>query len=111
MCQFWCMEDTITIKEVLLLMESGRAFSLTVVTANTKKGTGGELVSFPSATCTGYNVKDGTKLTASVMKKATSEEKRPNHSEHFTRNILLPDMRVRKIHIDLITRFNGKKVL
>lgn len=105
------MEDTITIKEMLRFMESGRAFSLTVVTADTKKGTGGELLFFPSATCTQYSVSDGTRLTASVMKKAATDGKRPNHNAHFTRNILLPDMRVRKVHVDLITRFNGKKVL
>ena len=95
-------------RELLEWMDSGRHFSLTYVTADRKKGTGGDLVSIPRATKTGHRAKDGQKLTPAVIRQAA---KNPNHSEHFTRNIVLPNREVRKVHIDLITHFNGKKVL
>ncbi len=95
-------------------MGKGCPFSLTYVTANTKNGTGGKLVFVASAILSGYNVADGARVTASVMSKANltgKASKRPNHSQHFTRNILLKDSTLRKVHIDLVTEYNGKTVL
>lgn len=102
------MEATITIKEMLEFMDSARPFDITYVTADRRKGTGGQLVSVTRARKTGTMAKDGQKLTASVIKAAS---RLPNHSEHFTRNIVLKDRTVKKIHPDLVTRFNGRKVI
>ncbi len=111
---FVSMDNEITIKQLLGEMEAGRPFSLSFVTANKQKGTGGRIMSVTGALLSGYNLPSGTKLTGSVMNKATAHgraSKRPNHSNHFTRNILLPDLTLVTVHIDLITRFNGKKIL
>lgn len=107
-------DESITIKQMLEDMGKGRPFSLTYVTADTTKGTGGKLVKIASAILSGYNLADGTRVTASVMNKAGltgKSSKKPNHSAHFTRNILLKDSTLRKVHIDLVTEYNGKKVL
>ena len=108
------MEQAITIKQLLKEMGQGRPFSLSFVTANKQKGTGGKLISVTGALLSGYNLPSGTKLTASVMNKAIAQgrvSKQPNHSSHFTRNILLPDGRLLTVHIDLITRISGKNIL
>ncbi len=100
---------------MLELMDSGLPFDITYVTADVKKGTGGKLVSIRKCTKTGYKAKDGTKLTAATLRKLKGEsiiaDKNPNHFGNFTRNIVIPGQEVRTVHIDLITRFNGKKIL
>lgn len=108
------MDETIDIRGILDHMDSGRPFDMTYVTADVKKRTGGRLVTVRKAIKTGYKVKDGTQLTAAMLRKLKGDslpEKNPNHFENFTRNILLQGQEVRTVHIDLITRFNGKKVL
>ena len=105
--------EGISIKEILEWMDSGRPFSLTYVTADSRRGTGGSLVSYRRVQKTGYAVKDKTRLTPAVQKRYDQQidGKNPNHFEHFTRNIILPNREVRTVHIDLITHFNEKKVL
>jgi len=102
------MEGTITIKEMLEYMDSGRPFDLSYVTADRRRGTGGQLLSATRARKTGTAARDGQKLTASVVSAAA---RNPQHAEHFTRNIVLRDRTVKKIHPDLVTKFNGRVVL
>jgi hypothetical protein len=108
------MEQEITIKQLLEEMTAGRPFSLSFVTANKQKGTGGRIMSVTGALLSGYNLPSGTRMTAAVMNKEIDQVKAgrcPNHRDHFTRNLLLPDKTLITVHIDLITRFNGKKIL
>lgn len=101
-------QDNITIKELLAVMESGQAFRMTYVQADRRRGTGGKMVDVKDAVLSQHAVPSGKKLTQAAIQKAS---KSPNHSEHFTRNIVLLNRDVVKVHILLITSFNGKRVL
>lgn len=100
-------QGSISIQELLEHMESGLPFSLTYVKADRKRGTGGGIEHISRAHKVGSGLKDGQRVTASTQRKA---EKNPHHNQHFTRNIVLPSREVRTVHIDLITRFNGRRV-
>lgn len=100
-------KGTVSIQEILEHMDAGLPFSMIYVKADRKRGTGGQMVSVERAHKSGHNLKDGQRVTPSAIKKAA---KNPNHSQHFTRNIVLPDREVRTVHPDLIITFNGKEV-
>jgi len=103
------LDGVIDIQEILTYMETGQHFSIQYVAADRKRGKGGQLVYFPKAIKTQIEAKEGSKITSKVIR--LNQSRSPNHSDHFTRNIVLPNREIRKVHIDLIIRFNGKKVL
>ena len=73
-------------------------FSITFVTADLKKGTGGKKITFDQAIFVG-----------GISNK--NKSRNPNHFENYTRNIrhLMSD-RIITIHPLLVTKFNGMKV-
>lgn len=78
------------------------------VTADKKKGTGGQI----------KHVKNWVRCDLAAMpepvlrRNRLSAEKTPNHLEHKTKNIMNPATRdIRKVHIRLITEFNGRRVI
>lgn len=106
-CPFYPTGDFINwymfLKDVITHMEAGHEFSIEVITADRNKNTGGDILYFPKAKIfrkkkQGFDGKTG--LT-----------KRQNHFINSTRNLLLPNNQIRKIHIRLITRFNGETVV
>lgn len=103
------MEQTITRQDVLTAIDEGRVCDIMVCTCDRKRGTGGELVTFPNA------VKHISQQLSGVGKKQMDDIRKttnPNHHDHFTRNMYLMTTReIKKVHIRLITMFNGKRVI
>ena len=86
-------------------------FQVKFVTADRKNKTGGEIIDVPSAVkCVGFRkgkiVFDSRE--PSLSNKTNSRD--PHHWSNSTRNILLPNGRMLKIHIRLIIEFNNQKV-
>jgi len=87
-------------------------FQLKFVTADRQHGTGGEIIEIRDARkCSGKG-KNGEpifqKPRAIVEKEKVS--KNPNHWVNSTRNFLLSNGQIRKVHIRLIIEFNNQKV-
>ena len=100
------LESYITLPEVIKAIDGGQRFDITVVKADVKRGTGGALATYTG--CIKQRPKNGK--TAETKKQSTGT-KSPNHYENSTRNIyLLREREIKKIHLRLIVRFNGKKV-
>jgi hypothetical protein len=106
----------VTLKEVLETMDKvdkdGKAqpFDMKFVTANRKAGTGGEIIEIEHGRkCVG---KRSGKVVFDERKASTEpkKSKNPHHFDNSTRNILLPNGQIRKVHIRLIIEFNKKKV-
>ena len=103
--------SVITLTEVLKTMDNGAPFSITYVTADRKKRTGGQLMTHAQA----QKIAHLADLPANILKAnriSLANAKNPNHYTNSTRNIYIPRTReVRKLHIKLIVAFNGHTVL
>jgi hypothetical protein len=108
----------IRLKEVLSEMDrmdpQGKpvSFDIRFVTADRKRGTSGEIIEIKDARkC--IDIRDG-EVVYDQRKAASSGDaavsRPPNHWINGSRNLLLPNGGIRKIHIRLIIEFNGKKV-
>ena len=111
----------ILLSEALQIFHSGKVCSLTYVAADKKRGTGGKLIHIPQCVIYSQDLEEQLKEKIPNLKfpnpdpqysiisnKSTS----PNHYLNKTRNIYIPATRsIQKLHIKLITAFNGKKVL
>lgn len=106
------------LKDVLRSMQSGRPFSIKVCSYDEKRGSGGKQLHFEGATLIDQS-RIKTKERVNEIKKSgeyvapveTAILKNPNHRANGTRNIMLRNGEVRKIHIRLIEEFNGYKVV
>lgn len=77
-------------------------FSVAFVTADRKRGTGGEIIRYPEA------------ILARSRRKAKAAASAPSRARLFNRerNITAPGSgQIRKVHIDLIIEFNGEAVV
>lgn len=97
--------EMIRIAEMLTIMNTWEKrgervpFSITWVKCDEKQGTGGEKITLDQAVLVGNA-------------HSKSEKRNPNHFENYTRNIRAYEGdRIMKIHIPLVTRFNGKQVI
>jgi hypothetical protein len=99
------------LKAALDLFDSGKWLSVAFVTYDDKRGTAGEII----------RIKRCRKLTRTTKSSRStgkgkgflpSESPRdPNHDEHFTRNVLLPNGGIRRFHFRLLFVINGEKLL
>ena len=115
------LKETIFLKDVLTqistLDDKGRAplFSITFRTLNRNSKTGGRLVSYEKAKLAQKEDHgDQTTFEAlrTVPKPRTNIKRNPQHFRNKTRNlVVLPQKKTRKVHINLITEFNGKTVV
>jgi hypothetical protein len=113
---------TISIKEALAYMESGKIFSCKVVSYNRKSDKGGEIKHYPEALLlrqveeTQTNDRPMTTIERLQAKiEMPKLHKNPNHHIHFTRNIRdvqdgHPTGIIYKIHPPLLLEFNGLTV-
>ncbi len=87
-------------------------FQIKFVTANRLQGTGGEIIELKDACKCSGKTKQGEPIFAAKKNLPTNDlvSKDPRHWTHSTRNILLPNGQIRKVHIRLIIEFNNKKV-
>ena len=88
-------------------------FQIKFVTANRKLGKGGDIVELPVARkCIGK--RQGKVIFDKREKMIGSSHdkisKNPRHWVNSTRNLLLPNGQIRKVHIRLIIEFNNLKV-
>lgn len=93
-------------------MDAGHPFSIAFVTANKKKNTGGEWIEVDKAYKSGYLAPEDRKKMQQLQPASEMIKRAPNHYENSTRNIVIAaNSEVRKVHIRLIRKFNGKTVL
>lgn len=88
-------------------MESGEPFSVEFVTCDVKRKKGGELIAVDGAVLRRTTI-DRAKESQPVSNATTSRS--ANEYSNATRNLLLANGQTRKIHIRLITKFNGQTV-
>lgn len=119
------MSSYITERDMLEYMETGKPFSLTFVTYDRKRKTGGK----PQRYAEAILVQPKKEAAAAARRSLTPAEARaaehrernerradPNHRSWYTRNIrILQDGQattiVRKIHPPLVLEFNKKRVV
>lgn len=93
-------------------MDAGQPFSIAFITADRRKNTGGELIEVDKAYKSGYVDPHERRKMQQLQPASDMIRKSPNHYENSTRNIVITvNSQVRKVHIRLIRKFNGKTVL
>lgn len=102
--------EVIPLSNVLIAMDEKELIqSISFVTANKKRGTGGELVTLKNVVQTGYKK---TGKGSGKRKPMQPLDRNPEHWKNQTRNLLIAGSnQTRKCHIRLITEFNGARVI
>jgi hypothetical protein len=99
------VQETITLKQVLEVMDTGDAFSIAFVTDDIERKTGGEWIEVREVRKFEYLTKKEQAKLDKVQPKA-GIQKNPNHYENSTRNIIFTNGEIRTIAIRLIRRFD-----
>lgn len=105
------------LKQMSTLDEKGMAvpFAISFRTLNRNSKTGGRLISYSKAKLAmkeDYGDQTTFEALRRVPKPRTDIKRNPQHHKNKTRNlVVLPGNTTRKVHINLITEFNGKKVV
>jgi hypothetical protein len=107
------VEETIDLVDVIKEMEETTyPFSITFTTANPKQKTGGKNITINQALLSKPNQTTTQNAPTITEKELPHKKYAPNHFKNRTRNIrIIPGSEIRKVHIYLIRRFNGKKVI
>ena len=86
-------------------------FHVKFVTADRIRRTGGEIIEIPSGRkCVGNRNGKTVFDTRQRKDENPSISRPPNHWKNSTRNILLPNGGIRKVHIRLMIEFNNQKI-
>jgi hypothetical protein len=106
-------KETITLTEVIRQLDTGQPFNMVYITADRRRGTGGEIETLKNWVL--HNAQrpspKGSKESKSRIA-AKLYECKPDHFFHKTRNILnLKSRKIQKLHLKLIVEYNGKNVL
>jgi len=100
----------ITLTEAIDILDAPGRFSITITTADRKKGTGGRLITYPEAQRLEMAAMPDNVLRMNRM--SPHLKRNPNHPDNKTRNIYIPRTReIVKLHIKLINVLNEKKVI
>jgi hypothetical protein len=100
----------ISLEQVIEKMETGEIFSISFVTHDKIRKTGGQLITLEKARKVGFKGEKAERFTQN-KKGVKVLRKNPHHFSHFTKNI--QDMKTRKvikIHCRLIVSFNGERM-
>jgi len=100
----------IHLREVLEEMKKPKPFSVTFVTCDQERKTGGEIIKLENVILSSNEKYIGRLGFEEPSSNVTQFSKNPSHYEHATRNVLLPNGMRRKLHIRLLLEFNGQKV-
>lgn len=93
-------------------MDSGERFSISFITCDRHRGKGGELIEVLEATKSGWLSPEQRKQQKHLQPESAVSKRHPRHYENSTRNICLTaNGDIRKVHIRLIRKFNGRVVL
>lgn len=100
----------IHLKDALDQMNEPKPFSVSFVTCDINRKTGGDIIKLDDVILS-FNENKAEKLGFETPEpNVTGYSKRANHYEHASRNVLLKNGMRKKIHIRLLLEFNGKKV-
>jgi len=100
----------IHLKDVLEEMAEPKPFSITFVTCDVNRKTGGDIIKLENVILS-FNDHRAEKLGfESPALPVTGFSKKPNHYDHASRNVLLKNGLRKKFHIRLLLEFNGQKV-
>jgi hypothetical protein len=92
-------------------MDAGKHFSIAFITCDRKKQTGGEWIFIDRAVKHDFLTRAETDQLQKSAPATQMFHKNPNHYQNSTRNIrIIKNSELRKIHIRLITEFNGMVV-
>lgn len=97
------------LKQAIEILESNNWCSLRLITANVKKGSGGQVLEIPKC-----KIARNTTLSAASGEAITNDlagQKQGVRAGQFTRNVQLPNKQIRTIHPILITHINQEAVL
>lgn len=118
---FFASMKVISLQDVLAWMDTGKPFDIAFVTADRKRQTGGEIIELENvklhrkAEYQQDNAEVSTAEAVSTVAVSTvalkKDYRNPQHLQHGTRNLRLSSGKIRKIHIRLIVKFNGAKVV
>lgn len=99
---------TIELREVLAKMDAGEVFSLGFRTYDKRKERGGEWIEVEQAQK--FNHRTPSQRREEARKQPLRKD--PRHYENSTRNItVIPSGEIRKVHLRLMRKFNGKTIL
>jgi hypothetical protein len=109
---FMHMHETIERYEVIRAIDSGDPFDLVYLTADRRRGTGGEIKTVQQH----CKVKPAPGSTADHFNRSLTvvDSRNPQHMSHRTINIFNPSdpsQHVIKIHWRLMEFFNGKRII
>ncbi len=98
--------EYISIKDMIAYMNSGKPFSIVYVTWDHSKGAGGSVKEVQLA----YKHYSNSTAAKTGNADPSTIKRNPNHFSNSTMNIKIPGQAgvdVRKVHVQLIRRFNG----
>jgi hypothetical protein len=101
--------STITLEEVIDVMESGRPFDLVYVTADETRGTGGDIIERK-----GWVICNKAALPTPILRrnKIKPVDKADRLQANTNRLIYHPaSQKIRAVHLRLICQFNSKRVV
>lgn len=104
------MTGTILRSEAMKIIHSGVPFSAEIVTADRRRGTGGDLLTVKNW----MKVNKENAIAGDIGINLGDTVRDPNHHLHKTVNIFNPANRKHhptKLHFRLLVTFNGKRVL
>ncbi len=109
-------QGRILLNDALKEMETGNPFSISYVTLDIKRKTGGKIKKVLSAVlCGAKPPTENTKKLPTAKSLRAKPKRNPNHWDNQTRALQVlingvPTSHIRKFHIFLITEFNNKAV-
>ncbi len=99
----------ILLRNALDIMDTGEPFHVSVVSCDLERNTGGKIIKMGPAI---LNQLRRIKARTNKIAKPYKPKKHRNNYDHNTRTIrLLGSDQIRTIHVQLITEFNGEKVI
>lgn len=102
--------NIIHLKDVLTEIKKGDPFSVSFVTLDQSRNTGGDIMQLDDVIIS-FQDHRAVDLGFQAPEEAkTNFKKSPGHYEHATRNVMLKNGMRRKFHLRLLLTFNGKKV-
>lgn len=102
--------NIIHLKEALSEIKNGGLFSISFVTLDENRKKGGDIISLDKCLLASLDDDSKIKKGFEVIGNKTDFKKSPSHYEHATRNVVLENGHIKKIHIRLILTFNNKKL-
>ena len=93
-------------------MNTGERFTITFVSLDKKRKTGGELITLENARKhQAGNITESESKTSEPPLPGETTGTNPNHTRNGTINIKCADGNIRKVHTRLIVKFNSKEVI